>query len=123
MSRLFHSISDAGAAGMLGLTRRWERQSRFGDLVVIGFLIVQALDGTFTYLGVHIWGLHVEANPLISAAAAAIGPGAALTTAKLMAAAFGIALHLNRIHTVVFALTTLYIALAILPWTALFLSI
>jgi hypothetical protein len=86
-------------------------------------LIVQALDGTFTYLGVHIWGLHVEANPLISAAAAAIGPGAALTTAKLMAAAFGIALHLNRIHTVVFALTTLYIALAILPWTALFLSI
>ena len=62
-------------------------------------------------------------EPLISAAAAAIGPGAALTTAKLMAAAFGIALHLNRIHTLVLALTTLYIALAILPWTALFLSI
>ena len=109
---------------MLGLTKRWDdRRSRFGDLVVIGFLIVQALDGTFTYLGVRIWGLHIEANPLISAAAAAIGTAAALATAKLMAAGFGIALHLTRIHTLVAVLTTLYVALAILPWTALFLSI
>src|SRR3954447_13195896 len=108
---------------MLRLTKRWEGSSRFGDFVVVGFLIVQALDGVLTYLGVSIWGPRVEANPLISAAVAAVGPAVALASAKLVAAGFGIVLHLQRIHVLVAALTTLYVALAILPWTALFLSI
>jgi hypothetical protein len=105
------------------LTKRWERQSRFGDLAVLGFVLVQALDGAFTYLGVSIWGVRIEANPLISAAVGAIGPAAGLATAKLVATAFGIALHLHRIHTLVAALTAFYLAVAILPWTALFLSL
>ena len=74
---------------MLALTKRWERPSRFGDVAVVGFLIVQALDGVFTYLGVSIWGVHVEANPLISAGILALGPAPALATAKLIATAFG----------------------------------
>src|SRR4051812_11626608 len=108
---------------MPGLTKRWDGPSRFGDVVVVGFLIVQALDGAFTYLGLTIWGPHVEANPLISAAVAAIGPAAALAVAKLTAAGFGIALHLQHVHTLVAALTTVYVVLAIVPWAAFFLSV
>lgn len=104
---------------MLGLTKQWDRPSRFGDAAVIGFVIVQALDGIFTYLGVSIWGVGIEANPLISAAVATLGPAPALAAAKLLAAGFGIALHLHRIHNLVAALTALYFAAAILPWTAL----
>jgi hypothetical protein len=108
---------------MAHLWKRWDdRQSRFGDLVVIGFLMVQFLDGVFTYLGVSIWGRGIEANPLVSLAIAAGGLGAGLATAKLVAIGFGIVLHLRRVHNLVALLTMVYVAAAILPWTALFLS-
>jgi hypothetical protein len=42
---------------------------------------------------------------------------------KLVAVAFGIALHLRRVHNVVALLTAIYVAAAILPWTALFASL
>ena len=35
----------------------------FGDLAVLVFVIVQCLDGALTYLGVHTWGMGIEANP------------------------------------------------------------
>src|SRR6185503_7265455 len=60
----------------------------FGDLVVLGFLLVQCLDGAFTYLGVSIWGLGIEANPLISSVVNAAGLGAGLAGAKLVAIGF-----------------------------------
>ena len=108
---------------MAYLWKRWDaRQSRFGDAVVLGFLLVQFLDGTLTYLGVSIWGLGVEANPLVSLAIAAGGLGAGLAAAKLVAIAFGIVLHLCRVHNLVALLTAIYVAAAILPWTALFLT-
>jgi hypothetical protein len=104
------------------LYRRWEApQSRFGDLVVVSFLLVQCLDGVFTYLGVRIWGPGAEANPLISSAMAFAGPAPGLAGAKLVAAGFGILLHLRRVHNIVALLTIVYVAVAILPWTALFL--
>jgi hypothetical protein len=104
------------------LCRRWDQpKCLFGDLAVISFFIVQGLDGILTYLGVHIWGPGIEANPLISSAVAAAGPAAGLAGFKLMAIAFGIVLHLRRVHNVVAFLTAVYVALAILPWTALFL--
>jgi uncharacterized protein DUF5658 len=98
------------------------RRSLYGDVVVLGFLIVQCLDGAFTYLGVTIWGPGIEANPLVKTAVAAAGLGLGLAGTKLMAMGFGIVLHLCRVHTVVAVLTALYLAAAILPWTALFLS-
>jgi hypothetical protein len=108
---------------MAYLWKRWDaRQSRFGDAVVLGFLLVQFLDGALTYLGVTIWGLGVEANPLVSLAIAAGGLGAGLAAAKLVAIAFGIVLHLCRVHNLVALLTAIYVAAAILPWTALFLT-
>ena len=92
-----------------------------GKLAVIVFLIVQCLDGVFTYIGISMWGPGIEANPLVSSAVAVAGPGAGLAATKLIAAACGIVLHLHRVHGVIAALTAFYIAVAVLPWTAVFL--
>jgi uncharacterized protein DUF5658 len=108
---------------MVGLYKRWdEPRAMFGDIAVIGFLLVQCLDGVFTYLGVTIWGLSIEANPIISAAMGVVGLATGLAGAKLVAVAFGIVLHLRRVHMLVAVLTLVYVAVAILPWTALFLA-
>jgi hypothetical protein len=105
------------------LWRRWDGSAtKFGDTVVLGFFLVQFLDGAFTYLGMRIWGVGVEANPLISLAVTAAGLAAGLTAVKLVAVMFGIALHLYRVHGVVALLVAVYLAVAILPWTALFLT-
>ena len=77
---------------MAGLVKRWEPRSRFGDLAVVGFLLMQCLDGMFTYLGIGIWGLTIEANPLISSAMAALGVVAGLGTAKGVAIGLGMML-------------------------------
>ena len=98
------------------------RPSRFGDVAVVCFLVVQALDGALTYLGVRMWGLGIEANPLVSSAMSYAGWGAGLAGTKLMAVAFGILLHLRHVHGLVALLTAFYVAVAIIPWTALFLT-
>ena len=95
--------------------------SRFGNIVVLSFLCVQWLDGVFTYLGVRTWGPAIEANPIISSAVTHAGLAAGLAGAKLLAISCGIALHLRRTHRVIAWLTALYVAVAILPWTLLFL--
>jgi hypothetical protein len=105
------------------LYRRWdEPRSLFGDLVVVGFVVMQVLDGVFTYLGVSIWGIGIEANPLLSSAMAVAGLAGGLAGAKLVAVGFGALLHVYRVHNLVALLTAVYFALAILPWTALFLA-
>lgn len=105
------------------LCKRWDlSRSLFGDVAVLAFLFVQGLDGGFTYLGIRIWGLGIEANPLISSAVSVAGLGPGLAGAKLAAIALGISLHLGRVHGLVAALTAIYVAAAILPWTAIFLS-
>ena len=96
--------------------------SVFGDLVVIGFLCAQVLDGVFTYLGMTMWGPSVEANPIVSSAVSFAGVGVGLSAVKLTAIAFGIVLHRRRVHLLLALLTAIYIAVAILPWTAIFLS-
>jgi len=107
---------------MACLSKRWnEPKSLFGDLIVISFVLMQCLDGVFTYLGVGIWGPAVEANPLISSAMAAGGVVAGLGGAKLVAISLGILLHLRRVHALVALLTAIYFTAAILPWTALLL--
>jgi hypothetical protein len=106
---------------MARLYKRWDDpKSMFGDLVVVSFVLVQCLDGVFTYLGVCIWGTSIEANPLISSAMGVAGPIGGLAGAKLMAIGFGMLLHLRRVHNLVALLTVIYVAGAILPWTALF---
>ena len=100
-------------------TRADVPRSVFGDLIVVGFLIVQCLDGICTYLGVLWWGPGIEANPLIGAAMAAAGLTAGLAGAKLVAVASGILLHLLRVHYLVALLTALYVVVALLPWAIL----
>lgn len=95
----------------------------FGDVAILVFLIVQGLDGALTYLGVHIWGLAVEANPLVSSAVSLVGVGNGLVAAKLFAIALGIVLHLRRVHGVIAILSIIYIAVAIVPWTVMFISL
>jgi len=105
------------------LYKRWdEPKSMFGDLVVLSFLVMQCLDGVFTYLGVSIWGPNIEANPLIASAITGVGVLAGVGSAKLVAITFGIVLHLRRVHNLVAALTAIYFTAAILPWAALFLA-
>ena len=73
-------------------------------------------------LGVGIWGVTIEANPLISSAMAGLGVAGGLGAAKGVAIGFGMLLHVRRIHNLVALLTAIYFTVAILPWTALFLT-
>jgi hypothetical protein len=95
---------------------------RFGNVAVLCFLVVQALDGSLTYMGVRTWGLAIEANPVVSSAMAYAGWVPGLAGTKLLAAGFGILLHLHHVHGMVALLTAFYVAVAIIPWTALFLT-
>jgi hypothetical protein len=105
------------------LYKRWdEPRSLFGDLAVLVFLLTQCLDGVFTYLGISIWGPQIEANPLIVSAIDAVGVLGGVSAAKVLAITFGIVLHLRRVHNLVAMLSVVYVAGAILPWTALFLT-
>jgi hypothetical protein len=90
---------------------------------VVSFLIVQCLDGALTYIGVSFWGLGIEANPLVASTVRMVGLAAGVTAVKLVAAGFGMLLHLHRVHHVVALLTALYFAAAILPWAAIFLTL
>jgi uncharacterized membrane protein len=88
----------------------------FGDSVLVAFLLVQALDGVLTYVGVRMYGLRMEGNPLLAWLMASLGQGVALTLAKGTAGAFGILLHLSAVHRVVAVLAIFYLAVAVLPW-------
>jgi uncharacterized membrane protein len=95
------------------------RRSVFGDVALVGFLLAQVFDGALTYVGVSAYGPHVEANPLLAWLMSAVGHGPALTGSKIVAAAFGIALHLGSVHRAVALLTLFYLVVAIVPWLAL----
>lgn len=92
---------------------------RVADIVVVVFLLAQACDGVFTYVGVSLYGVGIEGNPLLAWLMAAIGEGPALAAAKVMAGALGIALHLTAVHRILAALSAFYVAVAILPWIAI----
>jgi len=94
-------------------------RSSFGDIALLTFLVVQACDGVFTYVGIVTIGPGIEGNPLIAALMAALGGGPALVGTKLVAGSLGILLHLTGVHRIVAALTCLYLAAAVVPWATL----
>jgi uncharacterized membrane protein len=112
----------AGSAAFIG-TPTWtsnERsftRSRFGDAVLLAFLLTQCFDGVFTYVGVLTYGAGIEANPIIVGLMGLLGQGVALAVAKGFAAMLGICLHLRQVHGAVAVLAGFYGAVAILPWT------
>lgn len=87
-----------------------------GEWAILLFFVVQALDAGLTYWGVAIYGRSIEGNPLIASLMHAIGEGPALASAKVMAAGFGMILHLTEVHRIVAALTAFYLCAAIGPW-------
>ena len=91
--------------------------SHFGDLALVAFLIVQGLDGFFTYVGVSTYGLHVEANPLVFTLMTYFGEAGGLVGAKAVASVLGICLYFCHVHAVVALLTGFYLTAAIAPWT------
>ena len=92
-------------------------RSHFGDLALAAFLLVQGLDGFYTYLGVMTYGLHIEANPIVSALMGQFGEAAGLVGAKAVASVLGICLYFCQVHAVVALLTGFYLTAAIAPWT------
>lgn len=105
--------------GRLGRLRRMTSGSRFGDVVLVLFLICQVLDGALTYVGVVTFGRSIEANPLLEWLMGAVGEGTAVTGAKVLAGTCGIALHLTAVHRIVALLTLVYLGVAVIPWTGL----
>jgi uncharacterized membrane protein len=97
-------------------------RSLFGDAVLLAFLGAQFFDGAFTYVGVHMFGLHIEANPIVGWYIAAMGIGTALIATKTVAVACGAVLHLSARHRAIGLLTILYLAMAIKPWVHLLAS-
>jgi Domain of unknown function (DUF5658) len=91
--------------------------TRFGNWAIVLFLVMQGLDGVFTYVGLAVYGPSIEANPLLGWLMHSFGTGPALAGAKLTAAGLGILLHLVAVHRAVALLTLLYACAAILPWT------
>src|SRR5258706_1671974 len=97
-------------------------RSFFGDGVLLIFLFSQLADGAFTYLGVHVFGLDIEATPILSWYIAAFGVGAALVAAKVLATTCAMTLHLTARHRTVGVLTILYLGMAVWPWVTLLLG-
>jgi hypothetical protein len=93
------------------------QSSRFGDIVLVAFLLVQCFDGVFTYVGVTAFGPGIEANPVVAGLMTHLGCGPGLLSAKMMAAFLGICLHFREVHFAVAVLTGFYAAAAIAPWT------
>lgn len=94
------------------------KESLFGDFVVLAFLVVQALDGALTYVGLSTIGRVVEGNPLVAGLMASFGMGYGLAGAKLFAVSLGIGLHLFGTHRLMALLTAFYLAAAVVPWVA-----
>jgi hypothetical protein len=120
LSGLHASKVKAPRNAMSYLWKQWAPpRSTFGDWAIILFLIVQGLDGLLTYHGVVAYGPSVEANPFVASMMQGLGWGTGLMTAKIVAGSLGIALHVRRVHGMLALLTGIYLAVAILPWTAI----
>jgi len=92
-------------------------RSRFGDAAFVAFVLVQIADGVLTYQGIALFGVGIEANPLIAWAAKMFGVALSLIVIKLFAVTCGSVLHLNTMHGALGALTLVYLAAAVWPWT------
>jgi hypothetical protein len=106
-------------------TRSWSqwRRSWCADAAFVAFFVAQTSDGVFTYLGISVLGVRIEANPLIAWYVSTFGLGLALVTVKLFAITCGAVLHLTARHRTLAALTLLYIAVAVWPWTRVLVAV
>lgn len=87
------------------------------QLVFAAFLLTQVLDGILTYVGVSIFGVAAEGNPILAWLMTSYGEAFALAGAKIMAALCGVALYALAVDRLLTALTLFYIGAAVVPWT------
>lgn len=92
-------------------------RSWFGDTILLIFVLTQIADGALTYVGVHTFGAHIEANPLLNWYITVFGVGLTLLGAKTVAVGCATALHLRAMHRTLGILTIVYLAMAVWPWT------
>lgn len=85
----------------------------------LAFIIVQALDGGMSYVGVSLHGPGIEANPLVGWYLAAFGPALGFTVAKLFAVTCGAVLYFTARYRWVAILTVVYLIFAVGPWVQL----
>ena len=97
-------------------------RSLFGTGTLIAFVIAQLCDGVFTYIGVHTFGLSIEANPIVSWYIAAFGAGVGLLAAKSLAISCALLLHRFARYRTIGALTVIYFAMAVQPWVSLLMA-
>lgn len=95
------------------------REERF---IICTFLVLQMLDGTLTYAGVHLLGSHVEMNGVLAWYMDVIGVGLAIGAAKAVACGCGWLLYAMRRHRTLAALSGLYLGVAVVPWILAFLG-
>lgn len=81
------------------------------------FIVAQVLDGALTYVGVSLYGVQIEANPVLTWYMVAIGPAAALVGAKAFAVGCGYVLHQRSRHRVLGLLTIVYLLATVTPWS------
>jgi hypothetical protein len=99
--------------------RPGRRRFSSDELLWLAFVVVQALDGSLSYVGVLHHGLAIEANPLVAWYLAALGPAAGFAAAKLFAVTCGAVLYLTGRFYWVAILTLVYLVAAIFPWIGL----
>jgi len=87
------------------------------ELIFAAFLLTQILDGVFTYVGVSVFGVAAEGNPLLAWLMMSYGELIALAGAKIVAACCGVALYLLAVDRLLAILTLVYIGGALVPWT------
>lgn len=87
------------------------------QLVFAAFLLTQILDGVLTYVGVSVFGIAAEGNPILAWLMSSYGEAIALAGAKLVAALCGVALYVLAVDRLLAVLTLIYIGAAVVPWT------
>ena len=111
--------ADPLAQGTATMLQR-QHFSAFQVTVLLLFLLVQALDGAFTYFGVTTFGPHIEGNPLVASLMLGFGEQAGLVSAKIFAGTLGVILYLASVTRIIVALTCFHLAVAVIPWAVVF---
>jgi hypothetical protein len=99
------------------LLKGWRLSS--AQIVWLAFVVVQALDGAMSYVGVSLHGPEIEGNPLVAWYLSALGPAVGFTMAKLFAVTCGAVLYMTARHRWVAILTIVYVVFAVVPWVGL----
>ena len=89
------------------------------QILWLAFVVVQALDGAMSYVGVSLHGPGIEANPLVGWYLSAFGPAVGFTMAKLFAVTCGSVLYFTARYQWVAILTLVYLIFAVAPWVGL----